>query len=129
MNLRSLSTVALILIPFVAFFGTVGAGQSQEACPTPVSSDSQQFQGTTATVTEPFTVQSGILKVIGRYEGSGNFAVIAYSETDYEDLIFNEIGSYTGQSALQVEPGTTLVLDVEADGPWEITIEPAFRNG
>ena len=121
----------IVLSLIVAFFlAIIGGGaelsRAQADCQTPAPSDAQHFSGETSTVTEPFTVESGILTVTGSHQGDANFIVIAYSETGPEAYLFNEIGPYTGQTALQVEPGTKLILDVQANGPWEISIESAF---
>jgi hypothetical protein len=128
--LRRAVVVAIcgLSLSLLAVWASPQSALGQDDCPTAVPSDVQRFSGSTATVTEPFTVQSGILRVSGTHEGRSNFAVIAYSETDYEDLLFNEIGPYTGQTELQVDPGSTLVLEVEADAPWEVVLEPAFGS-
>jgi hypothetical protein len=51
------------------------------------------------------------------HQGSGNFAIWAYSE-DGTDLLVNEIGTYTGESLLA---DGTFVLEITADGSWTIT--------
>ncbi|MGY1624261.1 hypothetical protein ACI789_18840 [Geodermatophilus sp. SYSU D00965] len=58
---------------------------------------------------------SGLTPVTFTHEGESNFAVFAYG--DDRDLLVNEIGAYTGETLL---PTGTLVLVVEADGPWSI---------
>ncbi|MDQ3227827.1 MAG: SH3 domain-containing protein [Chloroflexota bacterium] len=92
------------------------------AAPTDVFS----FSGSAPTVTDPFTVTSGVLTVTATHEGDANFSVLAYSEDGYEELLINEIGPFDGQTTLEVEPGATLTLDVDANGPWTIAIEPPF---
>jgi hypothetical protein len=49
------------------------------------------------------------------HSGSSNFAVFAYG--DSQDLLVNEIGRYKGEVLV---PGGTVVLELEADGPWAI---------
>jgi hypothetical protein len=85
-----------------------------------------RFNGSEPTVTDSFAVPAGLLTVTASHEGDGNFSVLAYSPDGYEELLFNEIGPFSGQSALEVDPESTLVLDVEANGAWEVVIEPAF---
>jgi len=99
---------------------------AQEACPAPAAPNAQSFRGATATVTEPFTVESGILSVTGSHQGDRNFIVLGITAAGDTEHLFNEIGPYSGQTSLQVTPGTSLVLDVQANGPWEICIKPAF---
>jgi hypothetical protein len=57
----------------------------------------------------------GLTPVTLTHQGDSNFAVFAYGED--RDLLVNEIGNYTGETLL---PSGTLVLTVEADGPWSI---------
>lgn len=99
---------------------------TQDACPAAAGSDAQTFSGSTATVTEPFTVESSILSVTGTHQGDHNFIVNAITAAGDTEYLFNELGPYTGQTSLQVAPGTSLVLDVQANGPWRICIESAF---
>lgn len=98
--------------------------QGQTDCQTPEPSDQQTFNGDTSTVTEPFTVESGILKATGTHQGDANFIVTAEDGT--QSFLFNEIGPFSGQASFQVEPGSRLIADVQANGPWELIIEPAF---
>jgi hypothetical protein len=51
------------------------------------------------------------------HNGSGNFAVFAYSDSG-SDLLVNEIGAYSGESL--VGSGTFL-LEISADGAWTVT--------
>ncbi|MGY1808552.1 hypothetical protein ACI8AF_14380 [Blastococcus sp. SYSU D00669] len=60
-------------------------------------------------------VAEGLTPVTFTHQGEGNFAVWAYG--DSEDLLVNEIGAYSGETLL---PEGTIVLVVEADGPWSI---------
>jgi hypothetical protein len=57
----------------------------------------------------------GLTPVTLTHQGEGNFAVWGYG--DFPSLLANEIGSYTGETIL---PRGTLVLAVDADGPWTI---------
>ena len=84
------------------------------------------FSGTAATVTESFTVPSGLLTVTGSHGGAGNFYVLTRDEDGVETLIFNEVGVFEGQSDIEVPPESILVLDVDADGAWEIVVSPSY---
>jgi hypothetical protein len=50
------------------------------------------------------------------HKGQGNFIVYAYG--DREDLLVNEIGSYSGEVLL---PGGTVAISIEAEGAWTMT--------
>jgi hypothetical protein len=124
---RLLVTSATVLVVGLASTWTGSSPvRAQTDCQTPAPSDAQHFSGETSTVTDPFVVDSGVLKVTGSHQGDANFIVMAYNEAGDKEYLFNEIGPYTGQTTLKVEPGSKLILDVQANGPWEITMEPAF---
>jgi hypothetical protein len=91
------------------------------------------FEGTTDTVTEPFVVREGVLRVDAVYRGDGNFIVQVYGPANSSDLVFNEIGPYQGQRAIEVGPSEGFTIGVRegevffeviADGPWTITVAP-----
>ena len=90
------------------------------------SADALSFSGMEPTVTPEFTPPSDVLTVTGNFEGDGNFIVLAVSPDGTEDVVFNEIGSFSGETTLEVDPASPLILDVEANGSWEVVIEPAF---
>jgi hypothetical protein len=77
-------------------------------------------------VTDPFTLDQGVFVISGTHQGSGNLAVLAYDEVGNRELLFNEVGLYQGETTLRIDTATRVILDVEADGPWEIGIQPAF---
>ena len=121
-----------VRVVFSAFLGLmvatslVGSVKGQTDCQTLAPADAQHFSGDTATVTDPFVVQSGILTVTGTHQGDANFIVEAITDVGEQHFLFNEIGPYTGQTSLQVAPGSKLILDVKANGPWTLDIAPAF---
>ena len=51
------------------------------------------------------------------HNGASNFAVSTYSDEGV-DLQVNEIGRYSGESLF---PGSTILVEIEADGAWSIT--------
>ncbi len=61
------------------------------------------------------------------YQGERNFAVWSIDDQLTRlGLLVNEIGSYSGTVLVQASTfqGTASVLQVEADGPWTITLNP-----
>jgi hypothetical protein len=60
-----------------------------------------------------------VAKITNR--GGGNFAIVAYKGTSYDDLLVNEIGSYAGQ--VYIAPGVNL-LKLTSDGAWTVDIKP-----
>ncbi len=61
---------------------------------------------------------TGLATATITYKGSANFVVTAYSSSGGTDLLVNEIGNYSGESAI---PDGTFLLQVEADGNWTVT--------
>ncbi len=53
--------------------------------------------------------------------GKGPFRVRNFSLDGGSNLLVNAIGTYSGQHLL---PAGTIVLEVNSDGPWKVTIEP-----
>ncbi len=54
-------------------------------------------------------------------KGSGNFAVISYAGSAYDDLLVNEIGSYSG--SVYIAAGVTR-LKISANGSWTVEVRP-----
>lgn len=64
----------------------------------------------------------GFHRVRGEYNGDSNFAVWLLDDTgDEEDLLFNEIGEFEGETTTDYE-GLGYIR-VEATGPWQIDVE------
>lgn len=72
------------------------------------------------------TPPSGLSVVRLRHDGARNF-IVKTVRPDKTDLAVNVIGRYSGARPLVgQEP---LIFDIEADGAWEITIEPISQGG
>jgi hypothetical protein len=65
------------------------------------------------------TLLEGLTLIDASHRGSSNFVVWLRGSSD--DLLVNEIGRYTGTRAAGVGGGTFL-LDVEADGAWDLVV-------
>ena len=84
------------------------------------------FSGDGSLVTDPFAAPSDVLLVTASHEGDARFRVFAIDEAlGIDERLFNERGAFEGETTFEVDPEAELVLDVEANGPWEITVEPA----
>lgn len=64
--------------------------------------------------------------VTGRHRGESNFAVtlIGYGDTSGTELLFNEIGTFRGETLIDDMPEGSYLLEVAADGPWTIRFTP-----
>lgn len=68
-----------------------------------------------------FRAQDGPIVARISNKGGSNFAVISYSGTDYDDLLVNTIGSYSGR--VYVAPGVNL-LKITSSGSWSVELRP-----
>ena len=83
------------------------------------------LSGDGQTATDPFTLEAGLAIFRTSYRGEGNFVAWLFDETGARvenGLVANEVGSFDGSQAVQAKGGQYL-LDVQARGPWTITIE------
>jgi hypothetical protein len=125
-TMKSIISAAALAFSLIVAGGSVGVAQEPTSCATPAPTDLLNFEGETATVTDPFVLSEGVYVVKGTHRGESNFIVIPFSPEGRMTSIFNEAGVYEGEATLAVEPGTKIVLDVQADGPWTLEIAPAF---
>ena len=63
--------------------------------------------------------------ITGNFEGDRNFTVIAVSPEGVEDVLFDERGPFSGETTYETTAGSAVYLDVDADGPWDLIVEPA----
>lgn len=90
------------------------------------------LKGSGDDVSSSFTLEEGVAIFDMNHKGSSNFQIWLYNADTgiQEDLLVNEIGSYSGKmivgvkkgSIVGVEPGRYL-LDVTADGSWDVEVE------
>ena len=107
--------------------GTPG-GQSpddeRDVEPSPAS-DPIVLTGSGQQATDLFELEAGLTIINMTHQGQANFIVDLLDEQGQNIGplgIANVIGSFEGSTAVQTKAGQHL-LDVEADGPWEITVE------
>lgn len=92
------------------------------------TSSSSEFQpitlsGTGQQATQNFKWPGGLMRVTMSHQGKSNFIIkLMDSNTGQtEELVVNEIGSFSGSRAFNV-PSGTYMLDVTADGSWSVQI-------
>lgn len=85
------------------------------------------FSGTGATVEEGVSIEGGLTVVDATHSGDSNFQVHLVDDTEYDEMFVNEIGDYSGETADLIDGGEYL-LDVEADGDWEIEVRQPRAN-
>lgn len=94
------------------------------------SVEPQSFSGTGAAVEDGIRIDGGLTVVDATHTGGqSNFQVSLVDDSEFDDLFVNEIGEYDGETADLIEGGEYL-LDVEADGSWDIEIrQPRAASG
>lgn len=105
---------------------TASGSQVSRSVPTPAVS-SRTFSGSGKDITQNVSLKSPFAIAKMSHAGSSNFAVwLKQAATGKgEDLLANEIGSYSGTRMSHLRPGEYF-FDIDADGPWSLTVmEPA----
>lgn len=90
------------------------------------------LEGVGQFATEPITLPAPISVAAFTHDGAANFIVTVFQGND-QNLLLNEIGIYRGSRPIVgLDP---VVLDIDADGPWTLTISaigiagsPAFTG-
>lgn len=74
--------------------------------------------------TDFFNLERGLVKFTMTHNGDSNFAIwLMNSNGKREDLLVNEIGSFTGSHAIGIKDAGKYLLDITADGKWTVKIE------
>lgn len=121
MHRRRYLAVGFGLAASIVGSSSVSATVSQEI-DTELESEPIRFTGSGASVTEEFDLEGGVTIAEAVHDGESNFIVDLIPTADgFEELLVNAIGDFDGASGVLAEEGTYL-LDVDADGSWEIEI-------
>ena len=71
-----------------------------------------------------FYLEKGMRRFSMSHSGSGHFAMVLYgADGDYISLLVNEIGEFDGSKAVSLSTSGNYLLDISADGNWEVSIE------
>lgn len=82
------------------------------------------LSGTGQKASEIFYLNTGMARFEMKHDGTSNFAIVLYSaDGKYIDLLVNTIGSFDGSKATPISKAGLYLLDISADGNWEISIE------
>lgn len=98
-----------------------GQKSTSSEAPAPIN-----LSGSGQMATDPFNLESGLSIFRMTHQGSRNFSVKLLDQNGrpagLDSLLANEIGPFEGSQAVQAKAGQ-YVLDIQADGPWTVTIE------
>ena len=82
------------------------------------------LNGTGQEASEMFYLDKGLVTFEMTHGGDGYFGVwLLDAEGDKIDLLANEIGEFDGSKAVGISESGIYLLDISADGSWEISIE------
>lgn len=85
----------------------------------------QEYEGSGDTVLEIDEPHDDIGLARISHTGGGNFAVWTVdSSGNTSELLVNEIGDYEGSVLYNVDAEESAALEITADGPWNIALEP-----
>lgn len=85
----------------------------------PMSAASSMTSSLTGSGDSIVRYQGSASTLSSTHDGASNFIIVGYlSDGEYNDLIVNEIGPYTGTDLI---PSGTAILDIAADGNWTLT--------
>lgn len=85
--------------------------------------ETRSFEGQGAVATNLFSLPGGLVRFEMSHSGQGNFAVtLLDADGNPVALPANDIGNFEGSAAETVSDGI-YIMDVEADGPWSISLE------
>lgn len=91
--------------------------------------DPQSFSGSGADVKEDVSIAGNLTVIDAEHDGDSNFQVSLADGSEFNDNFVNAIGAYDGATAALIDGGEYL-LDVEADGNWEVEIrQPRAASG
>jgi autonomous glycyl radical cofactor GrcA len=94
--------------------------------PRPSSAPSipKALKGKGQQASEAFSLDKGLARFEMTHDGDSNFAIwLLDDEGDNVELLVNEIGEFDGSKAVSISKGGIYLLDISADGNWEISIE------
>ena len=90
--------------------------------PTPIPEPKpQKFTGTGSTATKKFSIEGGMTAFHFKHDGERNFIVKLMGTSGGEKYLANEIGTWEGYHPANI-PAGEYILDVDADGAWNIEI-------
>ena len=88
--------------------------------------DPINLSGSGQMATSPFQLESGLAVFSLSYQGDRNFIVNLLDKNGADagrGALVNEIGPFNGSKAIQIPQDDIYLLQVEASGPWTITVE------
>lgn len=102
---------------------TTGVTETQQ---TPVEEPKEPIvlTGNGQQATELFTLDKGLIRFKISHAGEGHFAIWLMDDAGNDiELLVNTIGSFDGSKAVKINKNGQYLLNVSAEGPWNVSIE------
>lgn len=88
-----------------------------------MASTSNTLSGKGQKATDLFYLNQGLVKFDMNHDGKSNFAIwLLDDQGNKKELLVNEIGKFQGSKAVRIEESGNYLLDINADGNWNINI-------
>lgn len=88
-----------------------------------------ELSGSGAQATETFTLTSGFATFEATHDGGSNFVLdLLDANGNSMELLVNEIGSYNGKTFALIPSDGDYLLNIDADGSWNINISQAMST-
>ena len=82
------------------------------------------FKGRASQTTEIFSLPSGLVVFKMHHGGTSNWSpLLMDADGKSVERLANEIGNFDGSKAVHISESGLYLLDVEADGPWTISVQ------
>lgn len=107
---------------------TSTATPAATATPKPAQTQmpSHKIDGSGSMETWQIWLDTGVSRVSAKNYGSGNFIVWLSKGGKHQDMLFNELGAYEGETAFEVEEAGYYTFDVIASGTWTLTVNGPY---
>jgi hypothetical protein len=121
--------------PFNVLLGLLGSevraggppAPQPPAQPTPPAGP--QFVGAGNQVTQPFDLAAGVTLFHLKYTGTGYFGVrLLDAQGEFVELLANDIDAFDGDIVFGLEASGQYLLEIDAEGSWEIRYEQPGPN-
>ena len=92
--------------------------------PSNISPVPKMLKGTEQQASEMFYLDKGLARFEMIHDGDQNFIVWLLDDNGNKiDILVNEIGKFDGSKAVSIRKDGNYILDISADGNWDIAIE------
>lgn len=96
-------------------------GETVEFSVVPAEPEGQTYAGSGQEVRQNIELEEGLTVIEATHSGASNFQVALADGSQFDDYFINVIGEFDGAQAELIDGGS-YILDVNADGDWEITV-------